>query len=103
MDCFAYLGVKVTSKGDSELEVNIKLAKARYAFAALKNLWNTRKINYKIKVYLYKSNVLSVLLYGCDMWKMSKTISHNVDVFYNKCLQRILKIFWPNTTMSEEL
>ena len=33
---------------------------------------------------------------------MTKTISHKLDVFQNRCLRRILRIYWPQTisTMS---
>ena len=31
------------------------------------------------------------------------TIEQKLEVFQNKCLRRILKIFWPNTISNEEL
>ena len=42
-------------------------------------------------------------MYGSESWKMTKTISHKLDVFQNRCLRRILHIFWPNTISNEEL
>jgi hypothetical protein len=47
------------------------------------------------KLGLFHSNVKSFLLYSCEMWKASKTITRQVQVFINKCLRRILCIFWP--------
>ena len=35
--------------------------------------------------------------------KVTKTISNKLDVFQNRCLRRILQIYWPNTITNEEL
>ena len=48
-------------------------------------------------------NVLSILLYGSESWKMTKTINYRLEVFQNRCLHKILKIFWPNTISNAEL
>ena len=47
--------------------------------------------------------MLSLLLYGAETWKMTRTISNKLDTFQNKCLRRIFKIFWPDTIRNEEL
>ena len=39
---------------------------------------------------IFKSNLLSVLLYGCKTWRMSKADEKKLDVFLHK--SRILKI-----------
>ena len=57
----------------------------------------------KTKFRFFKSNVLSTLLYGAESWKMTKTISHKLEVFQNKCPRRILRIYWPQTISNYEL
>ena len=52
---------------------------------------------------IFKSNVISTLLYGSESWKVTKTISNKLDVFQNRCLRQILQIYWPNTITNEEL
>ena len=37
------------------------------------------------KTRLFKGNVLSILLYGSESWKMTKTINHKLEVFQNRC------------------
>jgi hypothetical protein len=100
---FTYLGAKVTGDGSCESEINSRLAKARHVFASLRAVWKTNNISVTTKSRLYKSNILSVLLYGCESWKMTSTISHNLEVFQNRCLRRIFNIYWPNTIRTEEL
>jgi len=41
-------------------------------------------------------NVKAVLLYGCETWKNSKYITTKLQVFINKSLRKILRIFWPD-------
>ena len=57
----------------------------------------------KTKIRIFKSNVLSILLYAAESWKVTKGICHMLEVFQNKCLKRILHIFWPNKISNAEL
>lgn len=41
---------------------------------------------------LFKSKVLTELLYGCESWQ----ICNKLGTFQNRCLRRILNIFWRN-------
>jgi len=45
----------------------------------------------------------AVLLYGCETWKNSKSIPAKLQVFLNKCLGKILRIFWLNQITNKEL
>ncbi|KAL9983368.1 hypothetical protein ACROYT_G005527 [Oculina patagonica] len=100
---FTYLGSKMTTDGDSEPEIKARLSKAGQAFASLKNIWKSKKITLKTKLRFFKSNVLTTLLYGCESWKATKAICHKLDTFQNRCLRRILNIFWPNIISNAEL
>ena len=100
---FVYLGSKITTDGNSEMDVLLRLSKARGAFAVLRNIWRSSKIGTKTKLKIFKSNVLGVLLYGAESWKVSQSVCHKIDVFQTRCLRRILKIFWPRTISNEEL
>jgi hypothetical protein len=42
-------------------------------------------------------------LYGCETWKNSKSITAKLQVFINKCLRKILRIFWPDQITNKEL
>ena len=81
-------------------EFEAKLSKAKQAFASLKNIWESKKIRLKTKLRFFSSNVLTTLLYGCESWKTTKAICHELDTFQNRYLRCILNIFWPNTGVS---
>ena len=103
VDHFTYLGSKVSTSGDGEEEIVVRISKARQAFASLWGTWRSKNISQKSKIRFFKSNVFSTLLYGAESWKMTKTISHKLEVFQNKCLHRTLRIYWPQTVSNYEL
>jgi len=55
------------------------------------------------KLCTFNTNVKAVLLYGCETWKNSKCITAKLQVFINKCLRKILRIFWPDQITNKEL
>ncbi|XP_078355676.1 uncharacterized protein LOC144640384 [Oculina patagonica] len=93
----------VSTSGDGEEEILARISKASQVFASLRSTWKSRNISQKTKIRFFKSNVLSTLLCGAESWKMTKTISHKLEVFQNRCLRRFLRIFWPNTISNYEL
>ena len=50
-----------------------------------------------------KSLVMSVLLYGCETWKINESDNKKLDTFLFKCLRRILRIRWPYVVSNNDL
>ena len=65
--------------------------------------WTLTSLSMHTKLRIFKSNVLSVLLYGPECWKTTATIERKLEVFQNKFLRRIMKVFWPNMITNMEL
>ena len=89
--------------GDSTKDAMAKIRKASQTFAMLKPIWKSKRLRLETKLRLYNSNVLSVLLYGSECWKLTAKLAHKLETFQNKCLRKILGVFWPNTITNEEL
>ena len=51
----------------------------------------------------FKSNVISVELYGGESWRMAQTDEKKLDAFLLKRIRRILKIYWPMCTTNDEI
>ena len=100
---FTYLGSVITTDGGAEADVRARIAKASYTFNTLSKVWKTGSISRHTKIRIFNSNVKSVLLYGAETWLSNKTVTHKLQVFINKCLRRILGIFWPKRVSNEEL
>ena len=102
---FVYLGGTVTQEGGSDEDIKSRLGKARAAFSKFRNIWKSSqlKLRTKLKIFTCKSDVVAVLLYGCETWRMTKLDATKLDVFLHKSLRRILKIYWPMKTSNEEI
>ena len=60
-------------------------------------------ISTRTKLRIFPSNVKSVLLYGSETWKVSKTTTSKLQTFVNHCLRKIFNIYWPEVISDEEL
>jgi hypothetical protein len=69
---FIYLGATVSETGGTNKDIRRRLGHARLAYNKLKSVWNNSQFGRKTKMKLLKSNVLSVLLYGSEILKMTK-------------------------------
>ncbi|KAI0224679.1 hypothetical protein LSAT2_024347 [Lamellibrachia satsuma] len=96
-------GNKITTDGDSAKDAMARIRKASQTFAMLKPIWKSKQLRLETKLRLSSSNVLSVLLYGSECWKLTAKLAHKLEAFQNRCLRKILGVFWPNTIINEEL
>ena len=101
MDSFNYLGAKM--HGGAEDDIKCSLGKARGAFNKLVKIWRSGHLTKNTKIRIFKSNVIAVLLYGCETWRMTKRDEAKLDTFLHKCLRRILRIYLPMRVSNEEV
>lgn len=102
-DKFTYLGGVVTAQGGGGDDITCRIGKARTAFRKLNRIWKSSNYSIKTKVQLYSSLVKSVLLYGCETWRMNEGDARRLDIFQFTCMRRILKIRWPYVISNEDL
>ena len=82
VDSFTYLG---SDKG-STADTSARLKKARAAYYKLRKVWASSHYSRKMKLRIYKSNVMSVLLYGAECWKVNQNDGQRLNTFHNRCL-----------------
>nr|KAG5703355.1 hypothetical protein BaRGS_023402 [Batillaria attramentaria] len=68
-----------------------------------KNVWASKVVSIRTKLRNFNFNVKSVLLYGCETWRTTKTVQQKIQTFLNTCLRRIFNIRWPEKIRNEEL
>ena len=100
---FTYLGSTVSSTGGTGDDVKARIVKAKVTFNILQKIWKSRDITTSVKLQLFNSNVKSVLLYGPETWRTSKSMLRKVQAFINTCLRRMLRIRWPEKIRNKEL
>ena len=101
VDAFKYLGATLTKDSRSTTEIKIRLAMATSAMAKLSKIWKSNDISFPTKMKLYKSLVLSILLYGCESWTLMAETTKRVQTFETKCFRRLLRISWKDHKMNK--
>ena len=81
---FKYLGATLKSDGASGNELRIRIATTTSSMIRLNIIWTSKNISFKIKFNLYRSLVLSILLYGCETWMLMSNEEKRISAFENK-------------------
>ena len=84
MDDFTYLGSNISAENSVQKNISARINKARSSYCSLCNIWKSNIYSLKTKLRLFNSNVISVLLYGCQSWRVSKDDMNKLDVFQTK-------------------
>jgi hypothetical protein len=61
-----------------------------FAIYSAQNLLSSRLISKNLKVKIYKTVILMVVLYECETWSLTLGEEHRLRVFENKVLRKIL-------------
>ena len=89
VDKFTYLGSSVSS---TEKDIDTRLTKAWTAIDRLSSLWKS-DLTGKMKRSFFQAAVISILLYGCTTWMLTKRLE-NLDGNYTRMLRAILYKSW---------
>lgn len=65
---FCYLGSIIIADGGADEDIKNRIQKARQSFGMLNNIWRSTKYSRNLKLKIFKSNLISVMLYGCKTW-----------------------------------
>ena len=103
VDEFTYLGSIVSKKGGTDEDIQARIGKARQAFAMLRPIWRSTALTTKTKLRVFGSNVKAVLLYGSQTWRLTMGLEQKLQVFINKSLRNILRIWWPRKISNKDL
>ena len=93
-DRLYFLGSKITADGDCSREIKRYLLLGRKAMTNLDSILKNINITLPTKVYLVKSMVFPVVVYGCESWTMKKAECRRIDVSELWCWRRLLRIPW---------
>ena len=76
------------------MEIKVRLAIATSAMAKLSTIWKRKDISFPTKTKLFRSLVLSILLYGCESWTLTAETTKRLESFETKSYRRLLGISW---------
>jgi hypothetical protein len=86
---FKYLGSMINS---ALTDINIRRGMAWGAFWDMSKIWKSADIPLTLKVRIFNATCLSVLLYGCETWPLTKQICARLDSFATSCFRYMLNI-----------
>ena len=66
------------------------------------NIWHP-KISTTTKIRLYNAYILPVLLYGAQIWTLTKVLSTKIDSFDQRCQRRILRLHYSQHVSNHEV
>ena len=90
VDTFTYLGSSVSS---TEKDIDTRLTKAWTAIDKLSIIWKS-DLTDKMKHSFFQAAVVSILLYGCTTWTLTKRLKKKLDGNYTRMLRAILNKSW---------
>jgi hypothetical protein len=89
MPQFKYLGTTATSQNFIQEEIKRKLNSGTPGYHSVQNLLSSRLLSKNVKVRIYNTIILPVVLYGCETWSLTLREEHKLRVFQSKVLRRI--------------
>jgi hypothetical protein len=86
---FKYLGTTVTNHNLIQEEIKRRLYSCNACYHSVQNLLSSRLLSKNVKVRIYKTVILPVVLYGCETWSPTVREEYKLRVFENRVLRRI--------------
>ena len=99
VDKFTYLGSSVSS---IETDINTLLTKAWTAIDRVSVIWKS-DLTDKMKRSFFQAAVVSILLYRCTTWTLTKRMEKKLDSNYTRILRAILNKSWRQHPTKQQL
>ncbi|KAJ4447122.1 hypothetical protein ANN_09122 [Periplaneta americana] len=90
---FKYLEATVTNINDTREEIKRRINMGNACYYSVEKLLSSSLLSKNLKVRIYKTVILPVLLYGCETWTLTLREEHRLRVFENKSLMSLGKVF----------
>jgi hypothetical protein len=79
LEQFKYLGTTLTNRNSIQDEIKTRLKSGNACYHLMQD----------IKIKIYRTIILPVVLYGCETWSLTLREEHRLRVFENRVLRRI--------------
>jgi len=88
---FKYLGKTLSFQNSIQEEIKNRLKSGNTCYHSVQNLLSSSLLSKKLKINIYRTIILPVVLYGCETWSLTLREERRLRVFENCVLRRI---FW---------
>jgi hypothetical protein len=84
-----YFGIAVTNKKLIQQEIKRRSNSHNACYHCVQNLLSSHLLSRNVKIRMYKTIILPVVLYGCETWSLTVREVHKLRVFENRVLRTI--------------
>ena len=92
MEEFKYLGTTLTDQNSIPEEIKSRLRSGNACYHAVQNLLFSRLLSKNLKIKIYRTIILPVVLFGCETWSLTLQEERKLRMSENMVL---MKIFGP--------
>ena len=86
---FKYLGTTLTNQDSIAEEIKSRLSSGSACYHSVQNLLSSRLLSKNLKIKIYRTIILPVVLYVCETWSLTLRKERKLGVFENMVLRRI--------------
>ena len=86
---FKYLGKTLTGQNSIQEEIKSRLKLGNACYHSVQNLLSSRLLSKNLKIKIYRTIILSVVLYGCETWSLTWREERRLRVFENRVLRKV--------------
>jgi hypothetical protein len=86
---FKYLGRTLTHHNCMNEEIKSRINLGNACYQSVQSLLSSRLLSRNVKVKIYKTIILQVILYGCETWSLTLRDERRLGVFENRVLRII--------------
>ncbi|KAJ4445700.1 hypothetical protein ANN_12385 [Periplaneta americana] len=86
---FKYLGATITNINDTREEIKHRINMGNACYYSVEKLLSSSLLSKNLKVGIYKTVILPVVLYGCETWILTLREEQRLRMFENKILRKI--------------
>ena len=84
-----YLRTNLTIQNSIREEIKSRVRSGNACYHSVQNLLSSRLLSRKLKITIYRTIILPVVLYGCEAWSLTLREERKLRVFENMVLRRI--------------
>ena len=86
---FKYLGTAITDQNSIQEEIKSRLKLGNACHHSMQKLLSSRLLSKNLKIKIYRTIILPVVLYGCETWSLTLREDRRLRLFENRVLRRV--------------
>ena len=84
-----YFGTTLTNQNSIQEDIKSRLKLGNACYYSVQNLWSSSLLSKNLKIKIYRTIILPVVLYGCKIWSLTLREERRLRVFENRVLRRV--------------